>query len=284
MGCYDGAEICELVGLLILDKLSNLVAKTDAGLYRDDGLIVLRNMRGRSTDKMRKNIIKLFKSVGFQIEIVTGLHSVDFLDVTLNLKNSTYLPYKKPNDTMLYVHTSSNHPQQILKQLPIAISDRLSSNSSNQNIFDNAKIEYEDALKKSGYKNTNLKFSKTKPPTKKRTRTRNVIWFNPPYNKNVSSNVGMKFLSLINKHFQSNHLKKLFNKNTVKVSYSCTENIDAIIKSHNAKIATPPKPETAICNCRKKPECPLMEVAKGHLLSINVRSLHPIFRRRYILG
>ena len=42
MGSYDGAEVCELVGLLILNNLSNLVAKNDAGLYRDDGLIVVR--------------------------------------------------------------------------------------------------------------------------------------------------------------------------------------------------------------------------------------------------
>lgn len=77
------------------------------------------------------------------------------------------------------------------------------------------------------------------------------------YNKNVSTNVARKFLSLINKHFKSNHLKKLFNKNNVKVSYSCTENMATIIKSHNAKISSPPNQETPRCNCRKKNECPL---------------------------
>ena len=43
----------------------------------------------------------------------------------------------------------------------------------------------------------------------------------------------------------------------LKVSYSCTENIESIIRSHNAKIASPPKAESASCNCRKKHECPL---------------------------
>lgn len=257
MGSYDGAEICELVGLFILNKLSSLINKSDAGLYRDDGLMVLRNMKGRSVDKMRKDIIKLFKSIGFQIEIVTGLYSVDFLDVTFNLKHGTYQPYKKPNDTMQYIHTSSNHPQQILKQLPIAIADRLSKNSSNEAIFEKAKVDYEDSLKKSGYKNINLTFTKEKTRRRKKKRTRNVIWFNPPYNKNVSTNVARKFLSLINKHFHSGYLKMLFNKNNIKVSYSCMENMATIIKSHNSKVSKSDTPVTASCNCRRKPECPL---------------------------
>jgi len=80
---------------------------------------------------MRKDIIELFKSNGFHIEVITGLISVDFLDINLNLRNNTYLPYKKPNDSMLY-------PPQIIKQLPVAIAARLSKNSSNQTIVESA--------------------------------------------------------------------------------------------------------------------------------------------------
>ena len=69
MGSYDGAEVCELVGLHILSQLSNIVNKPDIGLYRDDGLMVLRNLNGRDIDKTRKSIIKTFKEIGFQIEI-----------------------------------------------------------------------------------------------------------------------------------------------------------------------------------------------------------------------
>ena len=35
--------------------------KTETGLYRDDGLVVLRNMNARGTDKIIKIIIKMFK-------------------------------------------------------------------------------------------------------------------------------------------------------------------------------------------------------------------------------
>ena len=151
MGSYDGAEICELVGLYISDKLKNEVNKKNTGLYRDDGLIVVRNKNGPESEKIRKNIIKTFKDIGFQIEILTMLKIVDFLDVTFNLSENSYKPYKKPNDKLLYINTESNHPPEILKHIPISINKRLNQNSSNEKIFNESKKEYETALKQSGY-------------------------------------------------------------------------------------------------------------------------------------
>ena len=101
MGSYDGAEVCELVGIYTLPKLENITSKDDIGLYRDDGLILLRELNGQQIDKTRKNIIKVFKTVGFQIEIETNLHEVNFLDMTFNLRSGTYHPYKKPNGKLL---------------------------------------------------------------------------------------------------------------------------------------------------------------------------------------
>ena len=42
MGSYDGAEIWELVGIFILEKLSKLNDKNNNGLYRDDSLMLIR--------------------------------------------------------------------------------------------------------------------------------------------------------------------------------------------------------------------------------------------------
>ena len=58
MGCYDGAEVCELVGLYLLDKLSSLLEKSQIGLYREVGLSVIHNPNGPKLDKLRKEIIK----------------------------------------------------------------------------------------------------------------------------------------------------------------------------------------------------------------------------------
>ena len=92
MGSNDGAEICELTGIYILSQLSNLLPQEDIGLYRDDGQILLRNTNGQLMDRIRKNLIKLFKLIGFKIEIRTNLKTVKSLDVTFNLANSTYRP------------------------------------------------------------------------------------------------------------------------------------------------------------------------------------------------
>ena len=42
MGSYDGAEICELVGLFLLNKLAQRFGGDNVGLYRDDGLLLLK--------------------------------------------------------------------------------------------------------------------------------------------------------------------------------------------------------------------------------------------------
>ena len=62
MGSFDGAEICELIGLHIQSKLEKILPKLNFGLYRDDGLAaLLRNLNGQKTDKVRKNILEFLK-------------------------------------------------------------------------------------------------------------------------------------------------------------------------------------------------------------------------------
>ena len=240
MGSFDEAEICELVGLYIQSKLEKILPKLNFGLYRDDGLALLRNLNGQETDKVRKNIIRVFKDIGFSLEIETNLKEVDFLDVSLNLRNGTYRPYKKPNDRLLYIHSLSNHPPNVIKQIPNSIQEKLSKNSSNGEIFNTAKCEYEDALKKSGFK-VDFKYTKNQRQ-KPKNRSRNIIWFNPPFNKAISTTVAKMFLRLINRHFSKSHrLHKMFsNRNTAKVSYSCMQNMSKIYNEHNIKITFSP--------------------------------------------
>ena len=85
MDSFDGAEICELVGLYIQSKLEKILPKSDFGLYRDDGLALLRNLDGQETEKVRKNIVRVFKDIVCSLGIETNLKEVDFLDVSLNL-------------------------------------------------------------------------------------------------------------------------------------------------------------------------------------------------------
>ena len=70
-------------------------------------------------------------------------------------------------------------------------------------------------------------------------------------------------LNLVTKHFPPGHkYHKIFNRNNLKISYSCMQNMEAIIKNHNKaillsdsnKIKTTPSKS---CNCRKKDQCPM---------------------------
>ena len=152
MGCYDGAEVCELVGIYILNKLSNIIDIGSIWLYRDDGLGIFESLSEPQIERKKKNIIKVFKMCGLSIIVTTNITSVDFLDLTFNLKTESYQPFRKPNNEPKYIDISSNHPPQVLKQLPKSIEKRLSEISSTKEIFDNSKHLHEKALQESGFK------------------------------------------------------------------------------------------------------------------------------------
>ncbi len=163
MGAFDGAEVCELIGTYLLHTIAQLYEKKDIGLYRDDGLGVLSNTSGPQNERIKKDFVKTFREKGLEITIKCNQKITDFLDVTLDLNDGTYKPYRKPEDETNYVHAESDHPPTILKQLPIAIEKRISDLSANEQIFNDAKGHYQEALKKSGYKHQ-LKYNPTTTP------------------------------------------------------------------------------------------------------------------------
>ena len=208
MGSFDGAELCELVGIYLLHKLSNIMPIQDTGLYRDDGLIAVPNANGRKMDVIRKKLHKCFREEGLKILVQINLIESNFLDVTLNLADGTYKPYRKPNDTPLYVHIESNHPPLIKKNLPAMINKRIMDISSNQKVFNESKEYYQEALRKSGHKKS-LKWEKennsaTHESKKKKSRSRKIMWYNPPFNSNVKTNIGKEFFSILDKQATQN--------------------------------------------------------------------------------
>lgn len=164
----------------------------------------------------------------------------------------------KPNNTPIYINSKSNHPPSIIKNIPAAVNRRL---NSIDNVFKEAITQYQDALDRSGYEHQ-LKYD---PPSGTINgnckRSRKITWFNPPFSQNVSTNVGAKFLELIDSCFPPSHpLSKIINRNKVKVSYRCMPNMGQIIARHNSKVAIQgqgqqPPPG---CNCKRGPAtCPV---------------------------
>ena len=152
--------------------------------------------------------------------------SVNFLDITLNLTTESYRPYRKPNHQPLYIDKYSNHPRHIIKTLPDTISKGISELSLTKKDFEEAAPIYIEATKQDKH-DCLIKYAKENQQTnKQKNRKRNIIWHNPPFNNQVSRNIGKEFLKLSRKYFsKDNKLNKLFNKNNAKISYGCTRNM-----------------------------------------------------------
>ena len=209
---------------------------------------------------MRKKIFVLFKEIKLKVTIEANITSTEFLDVYFDLKTGEFKPYRKNDNVPLYINARSNHPRSIKMELPRMIGKRVSNLSSSKEVFENESKPYQDALKQAGY-TEKLEFLSKSTDKKKRTRSRKVIWFNPPFSESVKTKVGEKFLLLIDKHFGKTELRKYFNRSTVKISYSCMPNLNTLISGHNKNILRKMKPDydqNTSCNCRGgHKNCPL---------------------------
>ena len=95
MGSYDGAEISEFDELYLLNRSSTVIDKSSVGLYRDDGPAAINHANGPKLDRIRKDVIALFKEEGLSITIETNLIETDFLDVTFSLATKKILSFSK---------------------------------------------------------------------------------------------------------------------------------------------------------------------------------------------
>ena len=117
------------------------------------------------------------------------------------------------------------------------VSRRRSDTSCNKEYFDKAVTAYNNELKINGFCE-NIEFTSTLPPS--RNRNRKIIWFNPPYSVNLKSNIN------------------LFNRNNIKISYSCMPNMASDILNHNISLLKGPAPnDIKECSCCQKPQFPL---------------------------
>ena len=212
------------------------------------------------------------------ITIEANVKNVNFLDINLDLSTATYKPYMKPNDRPTYVHRSSNHPRGILENIPKSVNKRLSKISANEDVFNSAVPPYQEALVRSGY-DFKLKYEPQAPSQKKsKNRKRKITYFNPPFSLNIQTNVGEKFLKALDKCFPKDHiLRKIMNRNTIKISFKCMPNIKNEINKHNSKLLRPPATYEEIapgCNCRDKNEpCPLNASRTGSSIKLLLKKM-----------
>ena len=121
--------------------------------------------------------------------ITWKLHLTLTLDLTGHKENQTDLRY---------TNAKSNHPSSILRQITAAISKRISTNSLNKQIFQNAAPYYNNILKKRGYKEK-IQFQQCEhqKTQSRRNRSRKTVWVNPPCRSNVKTNADRNFLKVV---------------------------------------------------------------------------------------
>ena len=131
--------------------------------------------------------------------------------MTLNLNDGLFRSCDKPDDISQYINKDFNHPPSLIKYLPASIEKRLSDNSSDEKIFQELAIYYEDTSNKAGYidKVVHHAPGASNLENKNKNCQWNVIWFNLPYSRSVTKRIGQSFLYLIDVHFPKSHA---FNK------------------------------------------------------------------------
>ena len=83
----------------------------------------LKNLCELKMENIIKDIITPLKSERVSFSIDTNLMQRDFLNVSFNLEMDNFLPYRKPNNTPLYIHFESDHPPSITKNCHRWIAD-----------------------------------------------------------------------------------------------------------------------------------------------------------------
>ena len=90
-------EVCELVWIFILYRLSRKYNKNNVGLYRDHGLAVFKNMNDPQAEKIKKCFQNIIRKNNLNIIVKWNSKIVDYLAVKLNLSDGSHKPFHKPN-------------------------------------------------------------------------------------------------------------------------------------------------------------------------------------------
>ena len=202
MRSYDGAKICELVGLYLLNRLTIVTDKSSVGLCRNDRLAAINDANSPKFDRIRKDILWIIqrRRTFNHHQNKSYLIETDFLDVTFNHATKKHFPFRKANNTRLNVNTFSNPSPTIIKQLSKIINKRISDLSCNKEELDKVKSVFELAVKDSGHilsitcNNSNTQNARSNRNRKLYGSTHHIV-------KICKHNIGTLFIMLVSKHF-----------------------------------------------------------------------------------
>ena len=105
MCAFDGAEVCERFGDFLIHKLSGKYERKNLALCRNEALTIFKNVTWSDSEEIKKYFYNLFRNQDLKLSIQCNRKVMNFQGVTLNLENSTYRPYLKDSNKIIYVKT-----------------------------------------------------------------------------------------------------------------------------------------------------------------------------------
>ena len=115
----------------------------------------------------------------------------NYLDITLNLNDGSYHPYRKSIEETNCIHVNSDHPPLIIKEIPRSIEKRLSILSLSKNIFQESAVYCEKCLTGCQYK-TKLQYQQQQEINQSKSVITNI----GEYSSNKLINTFYKIISL----------------------------------------------------------------------------------------
>ena len=219
----------------------------------------------------------------FNLAIITrkDFDGLIVFDITLDLLLNTYCPYRKPYSKTNNINNNSNNPKNIHNIIQKMIEKRLCKLSKNEEVFSNIKAFYQNALNISNFKYS-LTYRQFNNTNTKKNRKKNCIYYNLLFCKSAQTKIGKRLLELIDKYFHKDNIYyKIFNTNTIKISYCCTPNIMALINSHNKKLKNKSDKRENLCNCTSKTNCPVENKCWQNNVIYKLKFQHPKITIRF---
>ena len=76
----------------------------------------MNNKSGLQSEELKINIQKIFKEHGLDIT-QCNMKVANYLDVTFNVNDGTYKPYRKPKNEIEYINKNSNYPPNVIHRI-----------------------------------------------------------------------------------------------------------------------------------------------------------------------
>ncbi|XP_014780823.1 GATA zinc finger domain-containing protein 14-like [Octopus bimaculoides] len=205
--------------------------------------------------KSTKNLYLILKKInGLSITIINEYRRVNFLNATFDLDTGLHEPFHKPNENLKYINIGSNHPPSKM----LTTSRKPNNYKSNIKNLDNRIPKHKIRLTKSKHirinhelkKSYNRQQIKRLPPQNlvaassthtnrpnQKFKNHDVLWYNPVWNSNNSSNIAKQCLTALDRCFSKNGVyNKIFKRHTIKLSYANSSLDHHIHRINNRKL------------------------------------------------